>query len=268
MSAKRARAATVEIGGLPIAIRADSVDFIGLIERRYCGFVRPPSRADLRLTVTIVPPAPLIADDEELRVGYCEGRWVMQRGDFIAQWDPAGRRGTVRQSGNPYAIDSVLRIVHSLLLAKGGGFLLHAASAVRAGRAFVFAGVSGSGKTTLARLAPPDVALLTDEISYVQRQAPGYVAFGTPFSGELGKAGENIAAPIAAAYFLAKGERNSTAPIPPARAAALLLRNVLFFADHSALVADVFRTACDFVINVPAYELTFRPGSEVWELIE
>jgi iron(III) transport system substrate-binding protein len=51
----------------------------------------------------------------------------------------------------------------------------------------------------------------------------------------LGKAGENIAAPIAAAYFLAKGERNSTAPIPPARAAALLLRNVLFFADQGFL---------------------------------
>jgi len=268
LSAKPVPETAVEIGGLPIAIRADSFDFIGLIERRYSGFVCAPSRADLRLEVTLVPPAPLIAGQEELQVRYCADRWVMERGDFIAQWDPAKRRGTVRQSGNPYAIDSILRILHSLLLAKAGGFLLHAASAVRAGRAFLFAGVSGSGKTTLARLAPPDVSLLTDEISYVRRQTPGYVAFGTPFAGELGKAGENMAAPISAVYFLAKGERNSTAPIAPARAAALLLRNVLFFADHPDLVAQVFRTACDFVMKVPAYALVFRPESEVWELIK
>jgi hypothetical protein len=74
----------------------------------------------------------------------------------------------VRQTANPYAIDGVLRILHSLILARAGGFLVHAASAVRNGRAFLFAGVSGAGKTTISRLAPPDVALLTDEISYVR----------------------------------------------------------------------------------------------------
>jgi hypothetical protein len=47
---------------------------------------------------------------------------------------------------------------------------VHAASAVRNGRAFVFAGISGTGKTTISRLAPPDVTLLTDEISYVRAE--------------------------------------------------------------------------------------------------
>jgi hypothetical protein len=92
----------------------------------------------------------------------------MERGDFRAEWDPQCRRGWVRQSANPYAIDGVLRILHSLILAREGGFLVHAASAVRNGRAFLFSGVSGAGKTTISRLAPPDVVLLTDEISYVR----------------------------------------------------------------------------------------------------
>jgi hypothetical protein len=92
----------------------------------------------------------------------------MERGDFRAEWDPQCHRGWVRQSANPYAIDGVLRILHSLILAREGGFLVHAASAVRNGRAFLFAGVSGAGKTTISRLAPPDVVLLTDEISYVR----------------------------------------------------------------------------------------------------
>jgi len=30
----------------------------------------------------------------------------------------------------------------------------------------------------------------------------------------------------------------------------------------------LFRTACEFVLQVPVYELTFQPEAEVWNLIE
>ena len=133
------------------------------------------------------------------------GRWRLERGDFRAEWDPAARQGRIRQSANPYSIDTVLRIVHTLVLAREGGFLLHAASAVRNGRAFVFAGASGAGKTTLARLAPADADLLSDEISYVRRETGGYYAYGTPFAGELARAGENLRAPLESVYLLAQG---------------------------------------------------------------
>src|SRR4029077_15516862 len=94
-----------------------------------------------------------------------------------------------------------------------GGFLLHSASAIRNGKAFLFAGVSGAGKTTISRLAPPGVALLSDEISYVRRQDHGYTAFGTPFTGELAKLGENTSAPVAALYLLAQGSENRIDPV-------------------------------------------------------
>ena len=72
---------------------------------------------------------------------------------------PSGTRhqaaGIFVQSANPYSIDAALRIIHSLILARQGGLLVHAASAVRNGKAFLFAGVSGAGKTTISRLAPP-----------------------------------------------------------------------------------------------------------------
>ena len=74
---------------------------------------------------------------------------------------------------------------------------------------FLFAGVSGAGKTTISRLAPADVTLLTDEISYLRRNGEGYVAYGTPFAGELAKVGENIRAPLAALYLLAQGPENA-----------------------------------------------------------
>jgi len=195
------------------------------------------------------------------------GRWVMERGDFRAEWDTERRRGWVRQTANPYSIDAVLRILHSLVLAEECGFLIHAASAVRNGRAFLFAGVSGAGKTTISRLAPSDVALLTDEISYVRPGLRGYEAFGTPFAGELARIGANLRAKLEAVYLLVQGPENKIEPVSEPEALQALLRNVLFFAHDRELVEKVFRNAFDFISRVPMYRLTFVPDAKVWELI-
>ena len=135
-------------------------------------------------------------------------------------------------------------------------------------RRFLFAGVSEAGKTTISRLAPPDVTLLTDEISYVRKHDERlYVAFGTPFTGELAKLGENVSAPIAALYLLAKGRENRIDPIAPAEAARSLLANLLFFAEDEELVQATFHSAFEFVSRVPVSRLTFVPDARVWELI-
>src|SRR2546428_13910108 len=118
----------------------------------------------------------------------------MLGGDSRARWDPGAGRGYIRQSANPYSVDSVLRIVHSLILAGNGGFLLHAASAIRDGRAFLFSGISRAGKTTISRLAPPDVVLLTAEACYVRRAATGDHACGDPFAGGPARAGTSRSA--------------------------------------------------------------------------
>jgi len=202
-----------------------------------------------------------------------DGTWSLLRGDFRAEWDSKIGRGTIHQTANPYSIDAVLRIVHSLVLARQGGFLLHSASAVRNGRAFLFSGRSGAGKTTISRLAPPDATLLTDEISYVRKVenaagAPhGYIAYGTPFTGELAKLGENVKAPIAALYLLAQGPENRIMPISNAVAVRELMRHVLFFGHDEDLVNMVFQTVCDFVKRVPVRRLIFAPDARVWELV-
>jgi energy-coupling factor transporter ATP-binding protein EcfA2 len=165
----RAREVAIEIGAMPIVVRTDSPEFARLLEDRYGKFVTSDGpHAVFQLEVELVKEPGFGKDDEDLSVRLDSRRWVMERGDFRAEWDPELRQGWVRQTANPYSIDAVLRILHSLILAREGGFLVHAASAIRNGRAFLFAGASGAGKTTLARLAPPDVAVLTDEISYVR----------------------------------------------------------------------------------------------------
>ncbi len=258
---------SVVIGGLPINIQSANRSFISMLEQRYAGFVAAPANGGIRLDVEVVASEG-DSGDEDLEVRYADGRWMINRGDFRAQWDPVSMRGSVPQGEYPYANDSVMRIVHSLVLAERGGFLVHSASAVRNGRAFLFAGVSGAGKTTISRMAPPDVTLLTDEISYVRRVGDRYEACGTPFAGDLGRAGENISAPLAGLYLLVQGRQNTASRIGGADAARRLLRHILFFADDASRVEQLFRSVCDFVARVPVYELTFRPDERAWDMIE
>ncbi len=255
----------IEIGGLPIRLCVDDPSFLKQLKSRYATFVSS-SRPRFEFEIDLAPPG-RVTPEEDVRVRWNSGRWSMERGDFRADWDPAAGSGCIRQTPNPYSIDAVLRIVHTLLLAKEGGFLLHASSGVRNGRAFLFSGVSGAGKTTIASFAPPEVTLLTDEVSYITRQGETYSAFGTPFAGELQKAGANVRAPIAALYLLAKGHENKIEPLDAVTATRALMRNILFFAGDPAMVKLVFESACDFASRVPVHRLTFMPDARVWELI-
>lgn len=258
---------TVEIGGMPIRLCTQDDSFRRLLARRYAGFVDSATPPRFEFDIELTTPSRQ-APDEEVRVEMRGGTWQMRRGDFRAHWDPTACRGHIRQSANPYSIDSVLRIVHTLILAREGGFLLHSAGAIRNRRAFLFSGVSGAGKTTISRLAPPDVTLLTDEVSYIRRVDDGYRACGTPFAGELARVGENCSAPIASLFFLEQGPENLIEFMAKAEAIRRLMRNILFFAADPALVENVFRSACEFVERVPVQRLTFTPDSRVWGMIE
>jgi len=256
----------IEIGGLPIEVQTTDAEFERILKGRYRDYVRPGGASQFALRVELTPPETFDAD-ADAEVWMEDREWQMTRGDFRATWNPIDRCGQVWQSANPFSIDSVLRIVHTLMLAPEGGFLLHASSAVRNGKAYLFSGVSEAGKTTMARLAPPDVALLTDEASYVRKVDGRYCAFGTPFAGEFGEPGKNISAPIAGLFLLHKAPENRIEEIEPASAVQRLLRNILFFAHEPELVRQVFESAVAFVAAVPVRQLSFFPDQRVWELI-
>jgi hypothetical protein len=253
-----------------------------LLEQRYAGFTSEPALSDrsgeaaresngskgrYQFDIDLIPAGEPVHADSDLSVRRDGQSWILERGDFHATWNPATRCGRIRQSANPYSVDSVLRIVHTLALAESGGFLMHAGSVVRHGRAFLFAGVSGAGKTTITRLAPEDVTLLTDEISYVRLEADGYYGYGTPFAGELAKVGQNVKAPLSTIYLLTQGRENRIDDVSGEEAARELLRSVLFFAQDARLVQRVFHAVCDLVERVPVKRLTFIRDARVWELL-
>ena len=115
----------IEIGGMPILVRTDSPEFF----EHACASATPVSSTHgprgplFTFDVEIVPPAK-ITDEEDLSVGLrARGGPLDHRARRLSRrMEPGARRGWVRQSANPYAIDAVLRILHSLILAGEGGF--------------------------------------------------------------------------------------------------------------------------------------------------
>jgi hypothetical protein len=256
---------TVEIGDIPILLQPNDPKFCEVLEDRYAGFLNPDSHPACQFEIQLDPKGR--PSDEDARVTRQGALWSFQRGDFRATWDARAGRGHIRQCPNPYSIDTVLRITHSLVLAEEGGFLVHAASAIRNERAYLFAGVSGAGKTTMARLAPPDATVLTDEISYVRRIGRNYKAYGTPFAGELARVGANTSAPLESLYLLVQGPENRIRPVPKIDAARALMRHVLFFAEEKEMVARVFDSVLEFVSHIEVAQLVFTPDARAWELI-
>jgi hypothetical protein len=259
---------TIEVGAIPIQLSTTDSAFCSLLQQRYENFLSPRAKTHYRFDIQLDPAGN--PSDDDAQVTRQGPLWSFHRGDFRAQWDARKGGGWIRQCPSPYAIDTVLRITHSLVLAEQGGSLVHAASAIRGDSAFLFAGVSGAGKTTMARLAPRDAIVLTDEISYVRKIGPdagGYRAYGTPFAGELARSGANASAPLRRLLLLEQGPENRIEPVPQSEAARALMRHVLFFAQDHALVARVFDSVLEFVSRVEVARLVFTPDARAWELI-
>ena len=259
---------TVEIGGLRTAFVTRDPEVLDVIAGRYAGFLATGA-ADWRIEVDRRGEGLVDLEDVVVRAAGRLDRLVAERHDFVATLDLPARTGSLSLGAVDHvAVDSFLRVAYSLALLEAGALLVHAASLGRRARSWVFAGPSGSGKTTLTRLSP-DATLLSDEISIVRLgDDGGACCYGSPFWGELGEAGRNLAVPLTAVHFLRHADRHATTALAPRRALAALLPNVLFFAAEPALVARVLDVAADLVGRVPCYALGFRPEASVWEAIE
>ena len=167
---------------------------------------------------------------------------------------------------NEYVFDSLLRILFSWILLPRTGFLLHAATVVRQGRAYVFTGRSGAGKSTLASLAPAG-SVLTDEISLLRFEEGAWRAYGTPFWGEFRAGDTNRSAPVAGIFRLVQAPENRVAPLRQAELLRALLPNVLFFSAQPAANGRLLEILSRAVEAIPGHNLEFRKDQTVWEVL-
>ena len=209
---------TLAIGGLRLVITASDPELIRLARRRYDGFIVAGDgewRLDVDVRADGYPPT------EELDVRRLDDTFTVGRQDVRGRIDLRARRAHASLwRADELPLDAFLRVLFSLALVEEGGLLVHAASLVRAGRAYLFPGRSGAGKTTLARLST-DVLLLSDEVSLVRDGR----CHGTPFWGELGRGGRpaprplprftSRSTPITTRHARSARARRSSACFPP-----------------------------------------------------
>ena len=188
-------------------------------------------------------------------------------------YDLDGASVTLRGAGaefrgvrHEYALDSLLRILLTMVLLPKHGFLLHAATVVRDGRAYVFAGRSGAGKSTVASLSP-EGSVLTDEISLLRFTDGCWQAHGTPFWGEFRAAGRNDHFPLAGIYSLVQAPEDRVEAISNKEILRALLPCVLFFNSEIGANEALLHTLLGLVEQVPCQRLHFRRSSEFWNVV-
>lgn len=259
---------TLAIGGLRTAILTSCPEIAAVVQARYKSFLSPDS-PDWRIEMTACQAAADLTSPEDLEVRQDGGpqRFSVRRPDLVGSLDLGERRGHVALVPGEIAIESFLRIAHTLALVAEGALLVHSSCLVRDERAYLFCGPSGSGKTTVARLST-DAIVLTDELPVLRAANGRATAYGTPFWGELAYGAEDRSAPLVGIYFLRQDSRHVVQPLERRPALTRLLPNVLFFAREGGLPARVFEIAADLVEAVPCFDLSFRPDPGFWEAID
>lgn len=180
------------------------------------------------------------------------GNWRVCRDDIDAALTPSifVIEGEVAPSG--IAVDACLQMLLWLLMtdeASSPGIMVHAATTVHDGEAYLFFGPAGAGKSTLVDKTPGQLALC-DDLSLLSLEDGGWVAWPSPFWDWRGQfpadADATTPYPVRAIAFLQQGPATRLTPSSPDKALTLLMEHVYtwdtFISGSSrtfALVADL-----------------------------
>jgi hypothetical protein len=222
----------------------------------------------------------LYRDDEGYMVLLSPGALV-GKGLWAARYKPGAGRISIRCSDmmlrksegpdllvNPfqYPLDQILLMY---ILSQRRGFLVHAAGFGFHDGGFIFPGRSGAGKSTLSRqfIDVPGMNFLSDDRVIIRKMENIFTAFGTPWPGDAGIA-ENRGLPLSGVFFICHGDRNTIKEIRPGEAVKRLLpvTSVPWYDEKT--MSDILSLCEELSMNVPAYELHFRPDREVVDFLE
>ena len=165
-------------------------------------------------------------------------------------------------------LENFLRALTASFVLDAGGLLVHAATVVRAGRAYVFFGPSGAGKTTVTRLSEHDV-VLSDDMTLVLPGREAFEAVGIPF----GMAHHHVpdtrdAFPIAGLHRLVQSPSVERTPLRGASALAELTACLPYICEDREEASRSLDIAGHLLSRVPAWRLFFRKDDSFWNVIQ
>jgi hypothetical protein len=269
------------IGPFSVRLAGLTASVVPAFEDRYMGFVDPaPAAEALRLALHTAGREQFLASvgDErgwyQLRARLQDGRAILYAHDFAGWFGTGGGKGELALcrpgwEGLQLPLENLLRAYYAWRAVDHQGFLVHAASVVCEGRAYVFFGHSEAGKTEVAELSRDRGEILSDDLTLLTLEPGGYVAHSVPFRGRFRERIVTVrkAYPVAGLFHLVRAERNRAAPLPRVRAAADLFSCLPFITDRLAArdPAEVM-TVCERALRtVPVFQLEYTPTRELWE---
>jgi len=249
---------------------------------RYGPYVEAPPAADAAALVVrfareergyyIEPPS-----DAEFNPVWlaCDGSRIRFLGYRLAGWFDVGDvRGEILLAKGEYepelrALENYIRCAVAWRAAARGGALVHAASVVRNGKAYLFYGESGAGKSTLSAVSTRGRVVSDDLSLVVPRPGGGLDLVGSPFRGTY-EEGEPVVGrfPLAAGFRIVKGERAEVRPVPRALAFGQLVGNLTFVAEAFRERPDLFASVEAAFAGVPLFHLHFRKDDSYWDAID
>jgi len=198
-------------------------------------------------------------------------------GHYFAAWfAPAGAAGMMvvcraGWMGLRVPLEILLRVHCAWRAIESDGFLLHAASIVRDGRAFVFFGHSGAGKTTVSKLSRGSGFILSDDITLITREGNEHRAHSVPFRGPDRQRviEERRTYPLAGLYHLVQAPRTRLERLPQARAVGAVLSCLPFVTERLLPREPVeMMSHLDRALRqIPVFRLEFTRSAEFWESV-
>lgn len=273
-------ARTIAIG--PVAVRLEEIPqpLLAPLDDHFKGFIDEGAAGtdDLRLPLRPAGVRSFLDPRGDVRrtcLQRAEDGRILVYGHYFGAWfERQGRCGGLALCragwmGLRVPMEIFLRVYCAWRAIETGGFLLHAASIVRDGRAYVFFGHSGAGKTTVSRMSRDAEFILSDDITLITREADGYRAHSVPFRAlEKGRVvSQRRTYPVAGLYRLVQARHNRVEPLPRAQAVAAVLSCLPFVTDRllpqdppqmMTLLGRALR-------DLPVFRLEFTRTAEFWE---
>jgi hypothetical protein len=221
----------------------------------------------------LAPPAPGVHEIYRMEGRRDGGRLTLWTYEFAGSLDAGGRRAELAlvDPGGPLffrGLENYLRILTAAFILEQGGFLLHAATVVRNGRAYVFFGPSGAGKTTVTLLSPRD-RVLSDDLTLVVPGSAGWAAAGIPFGLAHHRVPESTGTfPIASFNRLIQAPVTWREPLPRSRALGEMLASLPFVMQETGQAGRALEVVAKALESVPVWGLRFVKDPGFWDVVE
>lgn len=243
--------------GHPVGGTSATLDVaVGSDDREY--FVRPLDEVEFN-------PVGLAVDGPRVRyVGYQIAGW------FDTEYPGRGVAIMATGTREPRtgAMENYIRAAVAWQAAVRGGALIHAASAVLDGKAYLFYGESGAGKSTLAASSRRGT-FVSDDLSLVlPRPGGGLDLIGSPFRGTY-EDGPRVQGrfPLVAGFRLVQAPSAAIEDVPRVVAMAELVGNLPFVAEGFGRRPELFERFESAFADIPLARLRFRKDDSYWDAI-